>query len=206
MKQHSAAEEEMNERAALYALGALSQHEARAFEEHLAEGCDACATIHRDFEETVATLGFAAPEATPPPRVREQLLACLAEETREQPAAATPLSQTPTQLLTLRADEGEWQKVTDGIFSKQLFVDHQAGTVTSLFKMLPGTLIPMHRHRGVEQCYVIEGDFHAAGQALGPGDYHCAMADSIHKPVYTVDGALVLIVATAGYEVLEQHP
>ena len=37
---HDRATEETRETAALYALGALSQHEARAFEIHLAEGCD----------------------------------------------------------------------------------------------------------------------------------------------------------------------
>ncbi len=202
---HSVAEEETNERAALYALGALGQMEARAFEEHLAEGCEACAAAYRDFEQTSGALAFAAPEASPSPIVREKLSALLAEETKQEPATSRSLHSVPAQFLTLRNEEGEWRKVAEGILAKQLFADPQTRTVTSLFKMLPGTRIPMHRHHGVEQCYIIEGDFHADDKVLGAGDFHCALAGSTHKPVYTVSGALLLIVATEGYEVMEQH-
>ncbi|MBD0325518.1 MAG: cupin domain-containing protein [Pyrinomonadaceae bacterium] len=205
MKYHSVAEEETEERAALYALGALSQHEARAFEEHLAEGCEACEAIYREFENTVGALAFAAPEASPSPIVREKLSALLAEETKEEHSDSRLPQSVPAQFLTLRNEEGEWQKVADGILAKQLFVDPKARTVTSLFRMMPGTRIPTHRHQGVEQCYIIEGDFHADDEALGPGDFHCALAGSTHKPVYTIGGALILIVATEGHEVVGQH-
>ena len=63
------------ERAALYALGALSPHEARAFEEHLSEGCSSCAADLRDFERIVEGLAFGAPPAAPPLGAREKLLA-----------------------------------------------------------------------------------------------------------------------------------
>jgi putative transcriptional regulator len=103
-------------------------------------------------------------------------------------------------LLTLRADEGRWHEVAKGISVKHLFTDPQNGMVTTLVRMKPGTRIPLHRHNGVEQCYVIEGDFHAADQKLGPGDFHCAQAGSVHEPVYTVEGALVLIIAPKDYD------
>jgi predicted ChrR family anti-sigma factor len=205
MKYHGVAEEETDEQAALYALGALSQHEARAFEEHLAEGCEACEAAYRDFEQTVSALAFAAPEETPSSSVREELLALVSEETKEQPSDSRSTHSIPPQFMTLRAEEGEWQKLSEGIQVKQLYVDRQAGTVTSLFRMKPGTRIPTHRHHGVEQCYILEGDFHADDKVLGPGDYHCATAGSTHRPVYTVDGALLLIIATEGYEVLEKR-
>ncbi|HEX7999986.1 MAG TPA: cupin domain-containing protein [Pyrinomonadaceae bacterium] len=206
MKYHSVAEKEtQEERAALYALGALGQHEARAFEEHLAEGCEACEAIYSEFEQTVGALAFAAPEAAPSPIVREKLSALLAGETKQEHSDSREAQSTASQFLTLRNEEGEWRKVGEGILAKQLFVDTKARTVTSLFRMQPGTRIPMHRHQGIEQCYIIEGDFHADDQALGAGDFHCALAGSTHTPVYTVGGALLLIVATEGYEVLEQH-
>ncbi len=66
---HTGTEHESGpERAALYALGALSQHEARAFEEHLSEGCPSCAADLRDFERVVEGLAFGAPPAAPPHR------------------------------------------------------------------------------------------------------------------------------------------
>jgi anti-sigma factor ChrR (cupin superfamily) len=199
---HRFSDEEMTERASLYALGALSLWEARAFEEHLAEGCDECAAELQSFEEVTCALGRAATEATPPARVRESLLSLVAEES---PTPAPTLHAAPPLLMTLRADEGEWYEVGKGIMVKQLFVDPQSGMVTSLFKMQPGTRIPLHRHSGIEQCYVVEGDFHADNKGLGAGDFHVAQAGSTHEPVYTVDGALLLIVAPQDYDVLEHH-
>lgn len=200
---HRFSDEEMTERASLYALGALSMWEARAFEEHLAEGCDDCAAELQSFEEVTCALGLEADEANPPARVREKLLSLVSEEV---PTPATTLRAVPpAQLITLRADEGEWYEVGKGIMVKQLFFDPQSGMVTSLFKMQPGTRIPLHRHKGIEQCYVVEGDFHADNQRLGAGDFHVAPAGSTHEPVYTVGGALLLIVAPQDYDVLEHH-
>lgn len=201
---HSFTDEEMVERASLYALGALSQGEARAFEEHLDEGCERCAAELKDFEDVTAALSFAAPESAPSAVVREKLLSLVADEKgleTTQPAQAG----NSQQLITLRASEGLWQEVAKGISVKQLFVDKESGMVTTLVRMLPGTHIPLHRHSGVEQCYVIEGDFHADNQSLGAGDFHCAKAGSVHQPVYTVNGALVLIIAPKEYEPLEHR-
>lgn len=69
--------------ASFYALGALTQLEARAFEEHVAEGCDVCFAELESFEQTVNALGFSEPEAEPPVSARTQLLTRLSEiETR----------------------------------------------------------------------------------------------------------------------------
>jgi predicted ChrR family anti-sigma factor len=201
---HRFSDEEMTERASLYALGALSVWELRAFEEHLAEGCERCAAELRSFEEVTCALGHAAPQQAPPASVREKLLSSIAREKASSPPAAH--SDTSSSLLmTLRAEEGEWHQAGKGIQVKQLFVDRQSGTVTTLVKMEPGARIPLHRHHGNEQCYIIEGDFQADNQSLGAGDFHCAQAGSVHEPVYTINGAMVLIVAPADYDALERH-
>lgn len=195
---HRFSDEEMMERASLYALGALTQSEARAFEEHLEEGCERCMAELQSFEEVTRFLALAVPEAEPPAGARARLLSLVAEETGNgsRPSQAPPLQM----LTTLRADEGEWFEAAKGISIKHLFTDPQSRMVTTLVRMKPGTRIPLHQHRGIEQCYVIEGDFHAANQELGPGDFHCAQAGSVHEPVYTLKGALVLIIAPQDYE------
>ena len=66
-----------------------------------------------------------------------------------------------------------------------------------LLKMLPGASLPQHHHDGVEQCYVLEGDFRVGGETYGAGDFQCALPGSTHQPIHTVGGALVLIVAPA---------
>lgn len=200
---HCFSDEEMAERASLYALGALSLWEARAFEEHIAEGCERCAAELQSFEETVGSLAFAAPEVEAPAGAREKLQALVAAEQRS--ASTASREAAPESLITLRAGEGQWYEVAKGMSVKQLFFDRTTGMVTTLLKMEPGTRIPLHRHRGIEQCYVVEGDFHADNQSLGAGDFHVAPAGSIHQPVYTVGGALVLIVAPKDYDVLERH-
>ena len=201
---HSLSHEEMTQRASLYVLGALSLSEARAFEEHLAEGCELCASELQSFEEVALQLALSAPEAEPSAAVRERLLSLVSEEEPEPGSAAAAASNIASSpLVTLRVDEGEWYKVSDGIKIKQLFLDKQSGMVTTLVKMKPGTHIPQHRHRGIEQCYVIEGDFHAANQSLGAGDFHCAPEGSVHEPVYTINGALLLIIAPEGYYMLD---
>jgi anti-sigma factor ChrR (cupin superfamily) len=202
MKHSFTEDEEMEERAALYALGALSHHEARAFEEHLTEGCPTCAALLKDYEQTVTQLAFDAPEAMPPAGAREKLMARLASEAG--PTSPAPTSQHDrSQPLTVRADEGKWFEMCEGVLCKQLFADPTRKTVTTLLKLNPGARMPMHRHRGIEECYVIEGDVSANNQHLTTGDYTCAMEGSIHHPISTVNGALLLIVAPESYEVLE---
>lgn len=196
---HRFSEEEMTERASLYALGALSQWEARAFEEHLSEGCGSCEAELEGFKGVTQSLALGGAEAEPPSHVRSQLLSLAAQESALKSPAALP-TDSARMLFTLRAEEGQWLEAAKGISIKHLFTDPQNGMVTTLVRMKPGTRIPLHQHRGIEQCYVIEGDFHAANQQLGPGDFHCAQAGSVHEPVYTVEGALVLIIAQQDYD------
>jgi len=200
---HRFSDDEIRERASLYALGALSQHEARAFEEHLT-GCAVCATELEGFAYVVSALAFGVTDAMPSERVRAELSSLVKAEAR--PALAEQgVAEASPSLMTLRADEGEWHEVSEGLHVKRLFVDPNSGLVTTLVKMSPGAGLPLHRHRGIEQCYVIEGEARAAGQSLGPGDFQCAPKDSIHEPVYTETGALLLIIAPESYDVLEYH-
>lgn len=193
---------QMTDVAALYALGALSQHEARSFEDHLAEGCDVCSAELESFAETVRALAFSTRDEQPPSRVRAELLARLgktASDQREESARAGDARE----LVSVLASEGEWRELQNGVLLKNLYVNQATGIATSLVRMLPGTALPIHQHIGVEQFFVIEGDCHVAGQRLGPGDYHRAEAGSIHQTTYTVDGTLFLLIAPERYEVLD---
>ena len=104
---HTVAEDALSERAALYALGALNQHEARAFEEHIEEGCPVCEAELRPFESVVATIGFAAPEAEPPRDARDKLLASLAESDGDETRPILPRELPPqadlSRFLTVRS-------------------------------------------------------------------------------------------------------
>jgi anti-sigma-K factor RskA len=85
---HERATEEIRELAALYALGSLTQHEARSFEIHLQEGCDICEAEIQRFARTLAEMGFAAEEVPAPDYLRDLLLARIEREGK--PAAKAP--------------------------------------------------------------------------------------------------------------------
>jgi hypothetical protein len=65
--------DEMRDLAALYALGSLTQREARSFEGHLNEGCRSCKGELGGFEVVVSYLAFAAAAVEPPAGVFEKV-------------------------------------------------------------------------------------------------------------------------------------
>jgi anti-sigma-K factor RskA len=80
---HERATEEIKETAALYALGSLTQREARSFESHIkAEGCSVCAAEFRKFERAVSGIGFGVDEAPAPVYIRDLLAARIEREPR----------------------------------------------------------------------------------------------------------------------------
>jgi anti-sigma factor ChrR (cupin superfamily) len=199
MSDHPAPHEE-SDLAMLYALGALSQNEARSFENHLADGCQPCKADLESFEFTVGALGYTALDETPPERVRAALLAKVA---KTEPPVASSHVESQNEFVSILASEGKWQQLLEGVFLKKLHVDPTTGIATSLVRMSPGTALPVHQHLGVEQFYVIEGDCSVAGQRLTSGDYHRAAAGSTHETTSTVGGTLLLLIAPERYEVLD---
>jgi len=188
---------EIIERASLYALGALLEDEARDFEAHLETGCAQCVSEVRPAHLVVSALGLAALPLDPPAAVREKLLARLRTNSSPQKFALD-------SFVTIRANEGEWRQIFEGVSVKQLFADKERGTVTSLYKVGAGARIPPHNHAGLEQCLIIEGDFILNDEEYGPGDFTCALTGSTHEVSYSNRGALLLIVAAAGYQMADR--
>jgi anti-sigma-K factor RskA len=77
---HDVSTEEGQETAALYALGSLSQHEARAFEIHLRQGCDICLRELYEFTGVVDALSAGVAEVAPPNYLRDLLNARIEKE------------------------------------------------------------------------------------------------------------------------------
>jgi anti-sigma-K factor RskA len=79
---HERSTGEVQETAALYALGSLNQHDARAFENHVEAGCGICSAELKRFEGVVGCLGLTASDAEPPVYLRELLVAHVEHSTR----------------------------------------------------------------------------------------------------------------------------
>ena len=198
-------DEEAQGRAALYALGALDPDEARQFEGHAAS-CEECAKELRCFESVAAALAVAPGEAEPPASVRTRLLTHVSEENGRKTADGPNLLGAAAGYLVVRKEEGKWRPTgDDGISYKLLYADRERGTYTTLVRMEPGARIPAHRHVGVEQCLVLEGDLRAGDQKMSAGDFNCSLAGSVHGEIVTDTGALLLFVSPDHYEVIEPH-
>lgn len=98
---HERTTEDIRELAALYALGSLTQHEARSFEIHIQEGCAACEAEAHRFARTLAEMGFAAEEVPAPEYLRDLLLARIEREGKPVAQALSPAkeeeAETPKQ-------------------------------------------------------------------------------------------------------------
>jgi|SRR5581483_1146186 len=195
-------EEEAQELASGYALGVLDPNEAKSFREHLATGCDTCSEELRSFEELTGLLGFAAQDVAPSSRVRENLLRGVRKNIE---SSAKPVSDSSVlNFLTIRSDEGDWLPMEKGVFVKRLFADKARDTVSVLIKMSPGSSLPRHFHKGVEECLMIEGELYSGDEVLKAGDYQVSLAGSTHDRISTKNGALFLIVGPSSYEPLER--
>jgi anti-sigma-K factor RskA len=90
---HTKATEQSQETAALYALGALTQQEARSFEFHLLEECPTCKTLVRHFEKVAAGLGYAAAKGEPAFYLRDVLVARIEREPQNPATVPVPRAE-----------------------------------------------------------------------------------------------------------------
>jgi anti-sigma-K factor RskA len=92
---HDSITDEGQQAAALYALGALSQNEAGAFEAHLREGCPACREEFEGFSRVVGSLGSSVEAVAPPAYLRDLLKARLEREAQAPVQSETSNSVVP---------------------------------------------------------------------------------------------------------------
>jgi anti-sigma-K factor RskA len=85
----------------LYALGALSQHEAHAFDVHLREGCPACYSELEQFDQVVGVLGTAAAPVGPPAYLRDLLAVRIEREASEAPPASASVIPFPEKAASI---------------------------------------------------------------------------------------------------------
>lgn len=189
-------EQAVTEQAVLHALHMLAPREVR---EWLAQASTEERSFYeaerQTFADVVSLLALSAPEATPSQNVRQRLLA----HVEQNPV----VSACEPRAVVVRAYEGRWKQINEQAFVKKLYVDPTKNRVTSLIKLLPGGRLTPHRHRAVEECFIIEGDYHINGEAFGPGDYHCALPGTVDQELYSEGGTLFLLVAPQAYEPLE---
>ena len=94
-----------------------------------------------------------------------------------------------------------------GIHLHFLRRDEASGDATVLIRMEPGCAYPAHRHRGVEEVFVLQGGYADARGTHRAGDYVLNEAGSAHNPLALTDPAedcVMLAVAHGGIEILKK--
>ncbi len=185
---------DIQEQAALYALGALGQNEARALDELIARGSPDNLARLKAFEDVVAVLGLGSPPIDPSPEVRHRLLEEVSTTQAEAPSAA--------DFAIIRADDSGWSQIAQGVLMKELFVNKARGTTTFLLRIQPGGKVPAHRHTSIEEIFVIEGQCHINSEILHPGDYRCAQAGTADRLLTSEKGTTVLVMGPSRVELL----
>jgi len=103
----------------------------------------------------------------------------------------------------VRTGEGKWTATPFSVVTvKTLPFDRATGMMTNLVRMAPRSTYPPHRHTAAEECLVLEGDIRQDNLVLGPGDYSRLEANTDHGMIETEGGCLLLIISSAGDELL----
>ncbi len=186
----------------LYALGALTEEERRAFEAAVERGeidrhelMEQLETFTRIAEETAASM--------PRPRaeLKGRIMRAIDEiEEGEATKAAEPLPEAAPERSghqVIRDDGGGWEDIgLPGILMKVLYREDSGrpgSRITFLARLEPGATYPHHRHMGVEECLVISGDLHVDDQVLHAGDFIVTQPGTIHRDTSSSGGCLLMI-------------
>ncbi len=173
--------------AVLHALGALPPDEAAAVREHVA----GCAECRRELEELPplldALVAWPTDVLSPPAGLWDRLARRIGEEAGQPPLLPEP-----------PAERGpEWDEVAPGISCKLLANDGEKRRVTMLVRLAPGAAYPPHRHAGVEELHLLDGELVVDDKKLVPGDYLRSEPGTADRLVWSRDGCTCVLITSS---------
>lgn len=169
-----------------YALDLLPASEAPAVEAHVS-ACPACRREMEALRPVVdAFVAWPADVLRPTVPLWERLSARLGGE--------VPIDAEPSPPRCWM--EPEWQEVGPGLFCKLLSTDTERHRVSMLVRLAPGADCPPHRHAGVEELHLLDGELMIDDRKLYPGDYNRAMAGTVDHRVWSQTGCTCVLIAS----------
>lgn len=99
------------------------------------------------------------------------------------------VSQLPAALQAYLGEDATrlvWRKV-GGMFEEIKLPTSVRGFKASLMRLKPGSIMPVHTHRGREYTLVLAGGYRDNGHQYGPGDFSLKDASDVHRPVVDSD-------------------
>ena len=162
----------------LYVLDALPEHEVCDVEAHLF-GCAECQQELRQLRPVIDEFAhWPVDVLRPSSSLGARLAGRMAAETDGAP------------LLPQDSDwrEPEWEEVAPGISCKVLAMDNDSGFVSMLVRLAPGAEYPPHKHAGVEELHLLEGELWIDDRKLYPGDYNRGEPGTSDRRVWSETG------------------
>ena len=97
----------------------------------------------------------------------------------------------------------DWQPTMfPGVMIKILWKQEDGDAYTGLFQLAPGARLPMHRHTGVEQTFVLKGTLVDEDGECTAGNFVWRRPGSVHA-AHSPDGCLTLGIFHSPNEFLE---
>ena len=109
---------------------------------------------------------------------------------------ATETGEDPVAPASARWADPGWKDVAPGISCKLLATDTEKNRVSMLVRLAPGTDYPPHRHAGVEELHMLEGELIVDDERFRAGDYRRAEADSVDHRVWSETGCTCVLITS----------
>ena len=170
----------------MYALQALPSSEMAVMGAHVA----ACADCRQE-RETLRPIvdsfvSWPTDVLRPSASLWGRLAQRIAAETGGEPVLPVPQ----------RWAEPQWKDVAPGISCKVLATDTERNRVSMLVRLTPGADYPPHRHAGVEELYMLEGELIVDDERFSPGDYRRGAAGDIDHRIWSETGCTCVLITS----------
>jgi anti-sigma factor ChrR (cupin superfamily) len=109
---------------------------------------------------------------------------------------ATEKGEAPVLPLPRQWEEPEWKEAAPGISVKLLATDTDKNRVSMLVRLAPNTAYPPHRHAGLEELHLLDGELMIGDRKLFPGDYNRADAGSVDLRIWSETGCTCVLVTS----------
>lgn len=179
-------DQDYSERVFLYALQALPSSEAAVVGAHIA----ACADCRQEMETLRPVIESFVFWPTDVLRPSASLWECLSQR------IATETGRAPVVPSPRRWAEPEWMEAAPGISCKLLATDTEKNRVSMLVRLAPGTAYPPHRHAGVEELHLLEGELWIDDRKLYPGDYNRGERGAVDRRVWSDTGCTCVLLTS----------
>jgi hypothetical protein len=176
--------------AALDALDMLDEDEEKLLEMYLQDSPELENEL-KEFEATVTAMAYSAPPMPMADRLKERLFQRISENSENE------------SRKIVRGGSINWQPYgVPGVRIATLDINEAANEITCLIEIDPGTTLPLHRHAGIEEVYMLRGDLVVGKDVCYTGDYIRSFPGSLHQPV-SYQGCLLLVKSAIEMEIVE---